>query len=162
MLQDERWVPTFPNARYYMSRVDLEALAATPSTDGDLMGDSVRPVVDAGQAELVDPPFAVTDEVTLESTPGHSPGHVSVRIRSAGREAVITGDLMHHPVQCARPSWFSAFDEDRAAAEATRRAFLADQADRDILVLGTHFADPVGGYITRDGDAYRFDTDYAG
>ena len=162
MLQGDRWVPTFPNARYYLSRVDLEALAANPSADGDLLGDSVRPVVDAGQAELVDPPFAVTDEVALESTPGHSPGHASVRIRSGGREAVITGDVMHHPAQCAHPAWFSAFDEDRGAAEATRRAFLAAHADRDVLVLGTHFADPVGGYLTRTGDNYRFDSNFAG
>jgi glyoxylase-like metal-dependent hydrolase (beta-lactamase superfamily II) len=135
MLRGDEWVPTFPNARYYMSRVDVEHWSSTPSIDGDIFGDSVRPVLDAGQADLVDPPYAVTDEVTMEPTPGHSPGHVSVRIRSEGREAVITGDVMHHPVQCAQPSWFSAFDSDAAAAEATRRAFL-DAHARDVA----HFA----------------------
>ena len=158
MWHGDRWVPTFPNARYYLSRVDVEHWSTTPSADGDLFGDSVRPVIEAGQADLVDPPYAVTDEMVLESTPGHSPGHVSVRIRSGGEEAVITGDVMHHPAQCARPSWASAFDSDAAHAQATRRAFLAAHAGQDILVLGTHFADPVGGYIVADGDAYRFET----
>jgi glyoxylase-like metal-dependent hydrolase (beta-lactamase superfamily II) len=156
VLRDGEWVPTFANARYYLSRVDVEHWSTTPSADGDLFGDSVRPVLEAGLADLVDPPYAVTDEVTLEATPGHSPGHVSVRIRSGGREAVITGDVMHHPIQCARPAWASAFDSDAPHAQATRRNFLAEHADRDILVIGTHFADPVGGYIATDGDAYRF------
>ena len=156
ILVDGEWVPTFPNARYYLSRVDVEYWSATPSIDGDLFGDSVRPVIDAGLAELVDAPYAVTDEVSLESTPGHSPGHVSVRIRPGGDEAVITGDLMHHPSQCARPSWGSAFDEDNALAEKTRRAFLEAHAGREVLVIGTHFAKPGAGHIVRDGDAYRF------
>jgi glyoxylase-like metal-dependent hydrolase (beta-lactamase superfamily II) len=162
VLRDGSWVPTFPGARYYMSRVDVDYWSTTPSSDGDLFGDSVRPVLEAGLAELVDPPFAVTEEVVLEPTPGHSPGHVSVRILSRGREAVVTGDVMHHPVQCAHPHFASAFDEDPAFAEKTRRAFLAEHAGRDVLVIGTHFAEPVAGYVTATGDAYRFDTGFAG
>jgi glyoxylase-like metal-dependent hydrolase (beta-lactamase superfamily II) len=162
VLRDGSWVPTFPAASYYMSRVDVEYWSTTPSSDGDLFGDSVRPVLDAGLVELVDPPFAVTEDVVLEPTPGHSPGHVSVRIRSRGEEAVITGDVMHHPVQCARPEFASAFDEDAAFAEKTRRAFLAEHAGRDVLVIGTHFADPVAGYVSATGDAYRFDDEFGG
>jgi glyoxylase-like metal-dependent hydrolase (beta-lactamase superfamily II) len=161
VLRDGTWVPTFPNARYYLSRVDVEYWSTTPSPDGDLFGDSVRPVLDAGLADLVDPPFAVTDDVVLVGTPGHSPGHVSVRIRSAGEEAVITGDVMHHPVQCARPEIASSVDADAAFAEKTRRAFLAEYAGRDALVIGTHFAEPVAGYLIEVDDGYRFDDEYA-
>jgi glyoxylase-like metal-dependent hydrolase (beta-lactamase superfamily II) len=156
VLVDGRWVPTFRNARYLLSRADVEYWSTTPNEAGDVFGDSVRPVIDAGLADLVDAPYAVTDEVSLESTPGHSPGHVSVRIRSGGEEAVITGDLMHHPSQCARPSWGSAFDEDTALAEKTRRAFLEAHAGRDVLVIGTHFAKPGAGHVVPDRDAYRF------
>jgi glyoxylase-like metal-dependent hydrolase (beta-lactamase superfamily II) len=156
VLVDGRWVPTFRNARYVLSHADVEYWSTTPNEAGDVFGDSVRPVIDAGLADLVDAPYAVTDEVSLESTPGHSPGHVSVRIRSGGEEAVITGDLMHHPSQCARPSWGSAFDEDTALAEKTRRAFLEAHAGRDVLVIGTHFAKPGAGHVVSDGDAYRF------
>ena len=73
MLRDGQWVPTFPNARYYLSRVDVEHWSTTPSPDGDLFGDSVRPVLDAGLADLVDPPFAVTDEVDARSDAGPLP-----------------------------------------------------------------------------------------
>jgi glyoxylase-like metal-dependent hydrolase (beta-lactamase superfamily II) len=156
VLRDGRWVPTFPEARYYLSRADVEYWSTTPSKDGDLFGDSVRPVIAAGLADLIDPPFAITDEVVIVPTPGHSPGHVSILIQSGGAEAVITGDVIHHPVQCARPAWASAFDEDVAHAEKTRREFLERYADTDVLVIGTHFGTPTAGHIVRDGDAYLF------
>jgi glyoxylase-like metal-dependent hydrolase (beta-lactamase superfamily II) len=119
----------------------------------------VQPVVDAGLVDWVASSHAITDEVRLEPTPGHTPGHVSVRIRSQGAEAVITGDLMHHPVQCADPNVCSNFDADRAQALATRVRFLREQADRDVLVLGTHFAAPTAGRVVSDGAAWRFAAD---
>ena len=70
---------------------------------------------------------------------------------------MITGDLMHHPCQIARPDWKTPFDSDGEQAQATRKAFLERYADRPVLVLGTHFADPVGGRIVRDGQTYRFE-----
>jgi len=153
-----RWVPTFPNARYLVVRREWEHWSKEDDrTMGDLLGDSVRPVFEAGLVELVEPGHVVTDEVSLEPTPGHTPGHVSVRIRSGGAEGVITGDLMHHPVQCAHPDWGSNADSDGPAAAATRRAFLAAQAGRPVLVIGTHFAGPSAGRIVRDGAAYRFE-----
>ncbi len=156
-LVEGRWVPTFANARYLFGRREWAHWAlAQEGEDRLIMDDSVRPILDAGQAELVEMDHVLTDEVRLEPTPGHTPGHVSVRIRSQGQEAVITGDLMHHPVQCCEPDLASNFDVDVLAARATRRRFLAEQADRDVLVLGTHFAAPTGGWVVSHGDAWRF------
>lgn len=156
-LVDGRWVPTFPRARYLFARTEWEHWRNDPvQRDGDIVGDSVQPIVDAGLADLVEPTHALTAEVRLEPTPGHTPGHVSVHVTSQGAEAVITGDLMHHPVQCARPDWGSNFDVDASAARATRRAFFARYADRPVLILGTHFATPTAGHLHRDGDVWRF------
>jgi len=158
MKQDGRWVPTFTNARTLIGRREWEHWSKEDDRSfGDVIGDSVRPIVEAGLADFVEPGFAVTDQVRLEPTPGHTPGHTSVRIRSGGAEGVITGDLMHHPVQCAHPEWESIADCDPEAARATRRAFLADQAGRPVLVIGTHFAGPHAGRIVRAGAAYRFE-----
>jgi len=158
MKRDGRWVPTFPNARYLIARREWEHWSKEDDRSfGDILGDSVRPIVEAGLADFVEPGFALTDEVRLESTPGHTPGHTSVRIQSGGVEAVITGDLMHHPVQCAHPEWGSIADSDPEAAHATRRAFLEAQAGRPVLVIGTHFAGPHAGRIVREGEAYRFE-----
>jgi glyoxylase-like metal-dependent hydrolase (beta-lactamase superfamily II) len=153
-----RWVPTFPNARYLVVRSEWEHWSKEEDrTFGDVLGDSVRPIFEAGLVDRVEPGHALTDQVALEPTPGHTPGHVSVRIRSGGHEAVITGDLMHHPAQCAQPGWASSADVDPEAARRTRRAFLEAQAGRPVLVIGTHFAGPHAGRIVRAGGAYRFE-----
>ena len=158
MREGDRWVPTFPNARYLIVRDEWDHWSAKPDHwHGNVFGDSVRPVFDAGLVDLVAPGHRVTDEVTLEPTPGHTPGHTSVRIRSSGAEAVITGDLMHHPVQCAHPEWSSSADDDPATATSTRHAFLAAQAGTPTLVIGTHFAAPHAGHIVCDGATYRLD-----
>ena len=156
-LEDGRWVPTFANARYLWNRAEYEFWSQTEPNDfADVVQESVLPVWEAGLVDLVAADHAVTDEVRLESTPGHTPGHVSVHVTSRGAEAVITGDLMHHPAQCAHPEWRAGVDIDGALAEQTRRDFLARYADRPVLVIGTHFATPSAGRIVRDGDAYRF------
>ena len=123
----------------------------------DIMADSVRPVFDAGLADLVETDHAVADGVWLEPTPGHTPGHVSVRISSRGEDALITGDCIHHPCQMARPEWASAADSDADAARKTRLEILDRYADGPVLVIGTHFATPTAGRIVRDGTAYRLD-----
>jgi glyoxylase-like metal-dependent hydrolase (beta-lactamase superfamily II) len=157
-LENGRWLPTFRNARHLWSRREYEYWdTAGPDENMDVLGESVRPVFEAGLVDLVADDHVVCEEVRLEPTPGHTPGHVSVHITSRGEEAVITGDLMHHPVQIAHPDWGSRADYDKAQAEATRLAFLRRYADRPVLVLGTHFAGPTAGRLVRDGDSYRLD-----
>jgi glyoxylase-like metal-dependent hydrolase (beta-lactamase superfamily II) len=97
----------------------------------------------------------VSGEMWFEPTPGHTPGHVSVRLSSEGIDAVITGDLMHHPVQMAEP-WVTPFDSDVDHAMQTRREFCARYADRPVTVLGTHFNHPTAGHIIGHGEAWRF------
>jgi len=157
VLENGKWAPTFPSARYLFGRKEFEYWKAEPDMVGPVFGESVQPIVDAGLAELVEMDHKVCAEVSLEPTPGHTPGHVSVHIRSAGEEAVITGDMLHHPCQIARPDWSSSVDFDKEQSQSTKREFLGRYADQPVLVIGTHFATPTAGRIVRDGDAYRLD-----
>ena len=156
-LKDGKWVPTFPNARYLLGGTEWEYWSRFEGKDmRDPVEDSVRPVVEMGMADLIESTFRVTDEVWLEPTPGHTPGHHSVRISSKGQDAVITGDLMHHPIQCKFPEWDDGFDSDGAQAKKTRRAFCEKYADTNVVVFGTHFATPSAGKISKSGDSFRF------
>ncbi len=163
MLVDGQWVPTFPNARYVLCRDEWSHW----STEGGVgyaatLEDAVRPVVDAGLADLVAPDHRVTDEIRLELTPGHTPGHVAVHVESRGEHTFITGDLAHHPVQWAEPDWFAAPDTDREQSAATRRRLLAEFGDTEVLVIGTHFGPPCAGHLVADGNGYRFEAVAAG
>jgi glyoxylase-like metal-dependent hydrolase (beta-lactamase superfamily II) len=156
-LVDGRWVPTFPKARYLFGRREFEHWqnqTARPDHHA-VFEDSVRPIVDAGLVELVEVDHRLCEEVWLMPTHGHTPGHVSVRIASAGEEAVITGDLAHHPCQMAHPHWNSTADMDPVQAERTRRNFFAGLAGKPVLVIGTHFAGPTAGRVARDGEGFR-------
>ncbi len=158
-LVDGRWTPTFPNARYLMSKTELDfirSLVGTPHAEVDHISDSLQPVFDAGLVDFVGSDHHVCDELWLESTPGHTPGHVSVRISSNGEQAVITGDVMHHPLQCAEPSMRNRFCNDHEHSRVTRLDFLRRYEGREVMVIGTHFADPTAGWIQRDGEAWRF------
>jgi glyoxylase-like metal-dependent hydrolase (beta-lactamase superfamily II) len=149
------WQPTFPGARYVFTRPDYRHWREErhPSPNVDLTY-GVDMIVGFGCHDLVEPDHRLTDEVSLFATPGHSPGHASIRISSAGREAVITGDAAHHPVQLTEPAWTTKADTDSAAAVATRTHLVEAVRDRPILVIGTHFAGPCAGFVRTAGEHY--------
>ncbi|MBV9585695.1 MAG: MBL fold metallo-hydrolase [Alphaproteobacteria bacterium] len=157
MLVDGRWLPTFPNARYLMGRAEYAHWTSRHAREdmAAVLADSVKPVHEAGLVDLVATDHRVCDEITLVPTTGHTPGHVSVRIRSEGEEALITGDFVHHPCQIAHPEWSSTADSDADEARQTRERMLQELSERPVLVIGTHFAGATAGRIVRDGDAYR-------
>ncbi|MEJ2087207.1 MAG: MBL fold metallo-hydrolase [Gammaproteobacteria bacterium] len=156
-LVEGAWVPTFANARYLYAQEEWAHWKNEPQEYGPVIEDSVQPIFDAGLADLVGSDHHVTDEVWLEPTPGHTPGHVSVHIASRGEEAVITGDMIHHPCQIANVDWSSEADWNQSMSADTRSGFLARYADRPVLIIGTHFAAPTAGRIVTDGDSYRLD-----
>jgi len=157
MLVQGCWVPTFPNARYLMGRVEYTHWTTRYEREdmAAVLADSVAPVWDAGLVDLVETDHRICDEVSLVPTQGHTPGHVSVRIASQGEEALITGDFMHHPCQIARPEWSSTADSDPVEARLTRERMLTRLADTPILVIGTHFAGRTAGHVVHNGDAFR-------
>ncbi|HTV78359.1 MAG TPA: MBL fold metallo-hydrolase [Steroidobacteraceae bacterium] len=156
---DGRWVPTFPNARYLFSRKEYDHWLMLRETGGyhgiNHLADAVDPVVEAGLVDFIAHDHALSDEIRLFPTPGHTPGHVSVHISSQGQEAVITGDMMHHPIQVAMPEHPATFDMDKPAGARTRVDFINRYQDKPVLVIGSHFADPGAGYIVRNGAAWK-------
>jgi len=155
-LVDGRWVPTFPNARYLMPAADVAYYASNPN---ETYEESVLPVIAAGQAEEVGPDHALGDLIDLIPTPGHTPGHVSVRVRSGGAEVVITGDALHSSAQCWHPEWHFCFDGDGAQAAVSRRVLLESVSESGARVLGSHFCLPSLGRVRAEGAAFAWDGD---
>lgn len=167
---NNRWIPTFPNARYLFGRIEWEywhqkfLSGETANTEPakildvtNVMTDSVLPIIEADLHTLVEVDHHLTREVSLMSTPGHTPGHVSVSIHSNGMEAIITGDIFHHPIEIEDPDLLCHFDVDPKAAERTRKKFLSSQSGRNVLILGTHFPPPTAGRIVQNGNSWLFD-----
>ncbi|MDJ0786878.1 MAG: MBL fold metallo-hydrolase [Myxococcota bacterium] len=148
-------VPTFPNARYLFARVELESL--DEDDHAGVRSPAVAPLLEAGLVDLVETDAVLTPRIRLVPTPGHTPGHVSVAIESRGERGVITGDVLHTPLQVALPELTaSPFDADPDAATRTRGRFLDAHADVDCLLLGTHFPPPTAGRVRTRGRGRYF------
>lgn len=150
-LRDGRWTPTFPNATYLFAGEEWEYWRHERDT---CIADSVVPVVEAGRARLVGADHVIDPWLRFEPTPGHTPGHVCVRLTTRAGEAVFSGDLMHRVVQVAEPQWSSRFCYDGKRAATTRREFIERHADTGTLILAAHFPRP--GTIVRADGSYRF------
>ena len=150
-----KWVPTFANARYVFGKIEYEHWRdhSDESDKVAVFKDSVKPIVDAGKADLVAGDASLSDEIALVPTPGHSPGHMSIHVRSGGEEALLTGDVAHHPCQMANLDWSSTADSDPVQSAVTRHELFSRFANTATLVIGGHFS---AGHIRRDGDAFKF------
>lgn len=152
-LKDGRWVPTFPNAKYLMSRLDYEYYFAQhdeASIHPNLRGvyqDSVSPVIEAGLAEMVEGTEDIVRGLRMRSTPGHTPGHTAIELESKGRRAIFSGDVLHSPLQVPLWHWPTSVCSDPLLAVETRRKLLTHCCESGALLLPAHFAHPHGGYI---------------
>ncbi|MDE2198895.1 MAG: MBL fold metallo-hydrolase [Rhodospirillales bacterium] len=155
-LIDGRWVPTFPRARYVFAESEFAHWtaqhAAAPVAP---FADSVLPIVEAGRADLVRGDHALGDHVRLLPTPGHTPGHVAIAFGRGRDAAVMSGDLIHTPLQARYPELSVRFDVDMAQAAQTRLGFLARYCDTGTLCCTAHFPSPSAGRITRWGEGFR-------
>lgn len=162
-LIDGRWVPTFPNARYVFSRRDYEHFSEQTEEQlhRDAYLDSVLPVVEAGQAEMVESDAAIHrtlgDGVWLEDASGHSPGCCVIKARRGGDLALFSGDVIHHPMQLVRPDLPFFADHDPARAVRTRQRLLERHADTDTVFFPAHFQQGGAGRVMRDGDGFRYE-----
>jgi glyoxylase-like metal-dependent hydrolase (beta-lactamase superfamily II) len=149
--RDGRYVPTFPNARYWMSATDWEA-CHQPDVQPLRFPNAptcVWPLAELGLVEFMKGEQALTRELTAVPTPGHTPGHMSLLVTSRGERALVLGDAAHSPVQLQEPDWVSRADMDPDLTRQTRKALL-DRLEREaILVAAGHFPAPGFGRIVR-------------
>jgi glyoxylase-like metal-dependent hydrolase (beta-lactamase superfamily II) len=154
-LENGRWVPTFPKARYVFGKSEFDYWTEqNRKAEVPPIADSVLPVVEAGRTEIVRDDFAIGDHVRILPTPGHTPGHVAFTFGRGKDEAVFAGDLMHSPLQTRYPELSPKFDVDPVQSAATRRGFLERYCDTDTLCCTAHFPSPSVGRIRRKGNAF--------
>lgn len=165
-LVDGRWVPTFPNARYLMAREEFEHFARLHEARPDYpvnhgaWEDSVLPVVAAGQADIVEMSHVVEGElgegIWTEPAPGHTPGHVTIHLKGGGQDAIMSGDIIHHPLSLVEPRLEMYADFDREQGKQMRRKLVERCADTSTLLLTGHFPSPTAGHVCSCGDGFRF------
>jgi glyoxylase-like metal-dependent hydrolase (beta-lactamase superfamily II) len=157
-----QWTPTFPSAKYIMSRTERDAQDPARGAKGRSEGanlpfvDSVQPVLDAGFAQIVDDNETLFPGIDLMPIPGHTPGQMAIRARSRGEEAVFAGDIAHQPIQVAMPHWSRKYCADPIQSTASRRRIFGYCAEHNCLMLPVHFGWPYCGRIARRGNGFAY------
>ena len=165
-LVDGKWVPTFPNAKYLMAKVEFDYFNGVhrsnpplPVNRGSFI-DSVLPIVEHNRAVMVATDHvlegSVGNGIWLEHSPGHTPGGVQIRVAAKDGRATMSGDIIHHPLQFAEPVLSNPADVDPARAVTTKLKLMNECADSDLVLLTGHFPEPTLGKVTRHGERFRF------
>jgi glyoxylase-like metal-dependent hydrolase (beta-lactamase superfamily II) len=158
-LDSGRWVPTFANARYLMSQIEIDhrasEAAAKPEANHGSFQDSILPVVERGLVTTVEAGDEIVDGAWVLALPGHAPGQIGLEIAAGkGERVVFCGDAIHSPAQVFRPEWSSAFCHDQVQARTTRRALLERAAGQGLRLIPNHLRgrsmhihDKNGGFV---------------
>ena len=158
-IENGRWVPTFPKARYVFADRELAFWTKRQKDDPAAcpwIEDSVLPIVAANRVDIVKSAHAFNDLVTLIPTPGHTIDHYSVRVGKPGTDAIITGDMIHSPLQARYPELGMLADYDSKQAGVTRRELFGKVCDTTTLMCTAHFPSPSSGRVVRHGDGFDF------
>ncbi|WP_119418424.1 MBL fold metallo-hydrolase [Desertibaculum subflavum] len=161
--KDGRWVPTFPNATYVMSRIDHDlwhARAGAPDASEfrrQAYADSILPVMESGRVAMVEDGHECDAALRVVAAPGHTPGHFRIDLASADKRAVFAGDALHSPLQVPLWQWSASSCEDPVQSRATRHALLGHCAETRSLMLPAHFGAPHAAYIRGRGEAFELD-----
>jgi glyoxylase-like metal-dependent hydrolase (beta-lactamase superfamily II) len=158
-LDNGRWVPTFPKARYVFADRELDYWTKRQKDDAAAVPwvtDSVLPIVAANRADVVKSAHALNDLVTLIPTPGHSIDHYSVQVGKPGADVVITGDMIHSPLQARYPELGMMADYDSRQAGVSRRELFGRFCDTSTLMCTAHFPSPSTARVVRWRDAFDF------
>jgi len=157
-LENGRWVPTFPKARYVFGKSEFDYWTKeNAKAEVGPFADSVLPVVEANKAQIAQNDFSIGDHLRILPTPGHTPGHVAFTLGRGKYEAVFAGDLMHTPLQLRYPDLSPKFDVDPVQSAATRRSFLERYCDTDTLCCTAHFPSPSTGKIGCHGNGFSWE-----
>jgi glyoxylase-like metal-dependent hydrolase (beta-lactamase superfamily II) len=149
--QGTRWVPTFPNARYWVSRKDWDAChdPAVQPTRFPNAPSCVWPLAELGLVEFMGDEHNLTRDLRAIPTPGHTPGHMCLMVTSGAERAIILGDAAHSPVQLEEPDWVSRADMDPDLTRQTRKALIEKIERERIMVAAGHFPAPGFGRIVK-------------
>lgn len=147
----------YPNARHVFHRAEWAHWSTSDTPGGEAARWVLEPLLDVELVDFIDEPTAFGPGIESVDTPGHTPGHLSVRLASAGTEVLIGGDLSNHPLQVRHPDWNVPFDNDPNAAATTRRRMFDELSGTGILFLAGHYPAPGFGRIEPDDDGYRFE-----
>jgi len=156
LLRDGEVVPTFPNAEYWIQRLEwADALHPNERTRATYLPENFLPLEREGQLRLLDADVQVTPEVRCIVTRGHTRAHQSVVIESAGRRAIYLGGLAPLTINVERLAWVPSFDIEPLETMETKRRIRQWAIEKRVLLIFEHDVKTAMGYLRQEGERYK-------
>jgi glyoxylase-like metal-dependent hydrolase (beta-lactamase superfamily II) len=135
--------PTFPNARYFAHRGEVEHGHLQLERDAvSYLSPNYDPLVASGQMTLLEDAAVragaeICPGISVELFPGHTEHMMGVHIESAGQRACYIGDLLPTSAHLDT-TWVMGYDLNPLECIAQRKRFYQRAIPEDLLVLFTH------------------------
>ncbi len=147
-----RSVPTFPNARYFVSRSELEHAESPHERDrASYMPENWRPLAESGQLETKPDAYELVPGLRMETVPGHSRTMQCIRLERGGRTLYGFADLVptraHLP-----PAWVMGYDLYPVETLEAKKQLLPQAVRENWLCLFYHDPEePLCRLVEEDG-----------
>ena len=146
---------TFPNARYVVQRGEYEyALQPNERPSASYFSPNWDPIIAAGRFDLIEGAQEVRPGISVRMTPGHTPHHQSVMLRSGGETLCFLGDVAPTAHHLPLP-WIMGYDVEPLVTMESKRALLREALANDWQLLFEHDAHTGFGRVALDGKGYH-------
>ena len=154
---DGRITPTFPNARYVVQQGEMNwATHTNERTAASYFPNNWQSVIDAGRMQLLNGPTEMLKGISVELSPGHTPFHQSVMLKSNGETACFLGDVCPTTHHLPLP-WIMGYDVEPLVTLESKRHLLKRAVDERWLLIFEHDAHKGWGRVANDGKSYGFE-----
>lgn len=158
MLQNGELVPTFPNAQYYIQRLEwADAMTPNERTRVTYIPDNYWPLQTTGHLKIISGNTRITNEVRTAVTRGHTRAHQVVILESNGETAIFVADLatLHYHFQ--RLAWVTSYDVEPLESIETKRYWQQWAIERDALIIFQHDSQVTAGKLRADGRHFKIE-----
>ena len=150
----------FPNAQIYTTEADFnfwtnEQLLGTRS-EGSARTAMKNLLPNKDRLVMYKDGQEIAPGIQAIASPGHTVGHTSFMITSAGKSLCFTGDIAHHAIMLRNPRLEVVFDTDSKQATASRIKMCDMLATERIPALIFHMPWPGIGNIAKQDNGFRF------
>jgi glyoxylase-like metal-dependent hydrolase (beta-lactamase superfamily II) len=144
--------PVFPNAEYVVQRREYDdAMHPNERTRATYFPINYQPLCESGQMRLLNGDTELAPGVVGVVTPGHTPGHMSVRFESGGQHAAFVCDLASYAIHFERLGWMTAYDVEPLITLETKRVWQKWALETNALLIFPHDPlRPLGRYVLDD------------
>ena len=141
---------SFPRARYIVQRGEWEyAHWRNERIQASYLPHNFDPVNEAGRFEFVEGNVEIIPGIEMLRTPGHTPHHQSVIVRSNDEVACFLADVMPTSAHVPLP-WIMAYDVEPLVTLESKRALLESAQREHWLLVFEHDPAVAWGYLSDD------------